>query len=233
MLPPDHSNTLKVGALRSLGILGAEAASAAPQIARLLHDSDESVALESARALASLGSEGLSQVVPRLHDPSPSVRQKAALSLSQMTPVPPQIEGVLLELLGDDHEQVRLTAALALSSVGPGALAGILATVETGQGNARIAAAKALGWMHASRRRSVPALLTMLHDSNPKVREQAIQTLGDIYANEDRVRAAMIAELQDSDSKVRTAATNVLRQFGMRAADLGVGSYDGKKSGSP
>lgn len=216
--PINQAEKSRQAAARALGMLGPQAKSAAPRLAQALEDPAPEVAWEAAQALSRIGVEGIPGLRGALSSESASVRQRAATALSLMGPAAEPAISALLERLDDKDAGVGDAAAYALSAINLPALAELLQVVDSGTGVARIRAAKALAWMPAPRRRTVPPLLKMLQDTDPSSRQQALKTLAAIYAVDEGAIKAMAQALRDPAVEVRLTAAQGLGTFGAKAA---------------
>src|ERR1035437_5404635 len=75
---------LRCGAARCLGMLGPEAASAAPQLAQALRDPEPAVRNDAVLALGQLGTAAVPHLTLALQEQDPHVRQAAAFFLGRM-----------------------------------------------------------------------------------------------------------------------------------------------------
>ena len=117
------------------------------------------------------------EVLARLSDPDPSVRQCAAIGL-RLRPSTASFPALARALFDDDALVARL-AADALAAAGPEAIPQLLSALHSGSRRARLEAARALaGMRHHS---AIPALFAALEDPSPLVQhwaEQGLEALG-------------------------------------------------------
>jgi HEAT repeat protein len=155
-------------------------------------------------------------LVKALADADPLVRWGAARALGRMaspqgTPAAAQAKAFpeLARRLGDDSEEVRVTAAAALVRYGPRArTAGPEAVrfVNAGDAETRVLAIQVLGAVKADEQLAIPALTKALGAKEAPVRLAAVRALavrGDAALASDKLRELM---LRDPDAAVRRAA---------------------------
>ncbi|MEH2413282.1 HEAT repeat domain-containing protein [Nostoc sp.] len=186
----------------------------APQVAKLLTDSDINVRNAAAQALGQMQAKELApQVAKLLTDSDSDVRNAAAQALGQMQAkeLAPQVA----KLLTDSNTRVRNAAAQALKQMQAKELAPQVAKLLTDSDtHVRYTAAQALGQMQA--KELAPQVAKLLTDSDTRVRYTAAQALGQMQAKELVPQVAKL--LTDSDSDVRNAAAQALGQ--MQAKEL-------------
>jgi HEAT repeat protein len=180
----DESVSVRYVTVGALSGLGPAAAQHAKHLLPLLRDPSDEVRGVTATALATMGSSA-AQHVPYLQallrDSHPMVRASATKALFSITPpTTPQLQRLLLPLLGDAAWQVRAAAAKALSQLGPAAAP------------------------HA------PRLLPLLKDESWSVREQALHALGAMGPAAAPHLKHLQAALDDSDEDVRATAAEAL-----------------------
>ena len=106
-------------AIRSLGRIGPDAATAIPDLVELVDDADKDIASLSLRAIALIGpNKSLkAKLVETLRDPCPRVRQMAAFALGAMGDDGRDAVPSLASMLKDEDGGVQMHAMLALSRV--------------------------------------------------------------------------------------------------------------------
>jgi hypothetical protein len=160
-------------------------------------------------------------ISPRLRDPSPKVRERAAMDAfnagEDAAPVVPALVDLLLR---ERDRDVRDMAVDALGSVGKSsAMAGAaLAPVLRADSEirTRVKAAEALQRLGTAAPQAVPALLAALADASSEVRQAAAEALGSYPGHADVVVPALAAGLGDED--VAAGGLLALRAFGAAAA---------------
>ncbi|MDW8308068.1 MAG: HEAT repeat domain-containing protein, partial [Verrucomicrobiales bacterium] len=105
-------------AARGLGLLGTNAAAAAPELARALRDPQGRIRQEAALALLRIGPAAVPHLTDALRDGSPQVRQAAAFALGEIGPAARAAVPMLAHRLGDGDEWVRRTCAGTLARLG-------------------------------------------------------------------------------------------------------------------
>jgi HEAT repeat protein len=117
------------------------------------------------------------QLREALHDPDYTIRQCAALGLSQQ----PDIESIpdLVGRLNDDDRLVARLAADALIAIGGPAVTDLIDTLETGPQPSKIEAARALAVIGDTR--AIPAMYAAWEDGSALIRhwvEQGFERMG-------------------------------------------------------
>ena len=138
-------------------------------------------------------------------------RQEAIKELGQIGPAAAPTVFVLLQiaLLPDEHEGVRVSAAIALGEIVPAAAPLVRASAAYALSNPQIVPAA---------KDAVPALITALEDENVYVRHLATNTLGQIGSAAKDAVPALITALGDENENVRFTAVHALGQIGPAAA---------------
>jgi len=164
----DPDPAVRRGALFILQQL--EVASAAPSIQGALADPDTTVQVQAIRALAHFRGEGaLRLVLARVESPAPAVRDAAIDALARFggEAIPS-----LGDLLGQGRAETRAAAVRALGSVGtPEALGLVRSSLMDRSPLVRFYACQVLG--ESADAASAPALVRLLSDPDPSVREAA------------------------------------------------------------
>ncbi len=169
-------------ALKAIGILGARAAEAIPDVAALLPDADYTT--EAALALSFMGSAAVRPLRDATQSEHASVRREALRSLGKLrerASIDPQlVVPLLLKALEDDDPTVRHVAVTYLGIVRdnpPAEIAGLIDALEDEEADVREAAAIALGQYGALADQAVPALRKAARDSDEEVRREAGRAL--------------------------------------------------------
>ncbi len=226
---------LRIAAIRALGGFGREAAGAVPQLVRALGDDDPRVRWFAIEALALIGPAAKAAVPAlvealRSHDLAYAlasedsdalkdgpIRLIAAFALGRIGPEARAAIPDLIAALSGPDSRVRGEAARALGLIGPEARAAVPALIRlvTRGTVAEVAerAAEALGRLGSV---AVPAVIEMLHDADPEVRETALGILGQMDARAAVPVSEPVRCLRDRDADVRKAAAAALGQTGDR-----------------
>jgi len=174
--------TLKVGAARALGGMGAAAKDAVPAMIKNLGDTQDTVRDETAQSLAAIGPEAGPALVTALQDADAHRRAGAADALAQMDP---HFQGAGKEVEQaaaketDPVTRGAMFAAMVRTGVAPDhCVALILPAVTDENETLRHAALNALLSNLAVRKAAVPKLAELLKDKNTATRERAAHALG-------------------------------------------------------
>jgi HEAT repeats len=176
----------------------------------------------------------LPQLRRLLHDPDPLARAGAALALGRIGGGALPALAELVESLADPDDRVRWRAAGALDSIGPGTVAvePLTRLVHDPSCPGRGLAAQELGRVGSAARSAVPELIGAAADPRPDVRWRAVWALGRIGAPLAGRRSAreigpparmaqpdLVPLLHDPSSSVRWRVAVALGAIGAREAE--------------
>jgi HEAT repeat protein len=194
-----------------------------PALILALRNNDFEIQTSAARALGSLGTEGINELILALKDRNRDVRLGIIEALSvirDQRAVPP-----LIELLNDRSSEVRWETAIALGEIGgPDTTSALKNALRDPDKYVRYGAASALskiGWNPVSDEErafyyvgiqewqavqncgpaAISALSLVLHDQDSSVRLQAIEILGSI--GDKKAIPALMQSLRDENADVR------------------------------
>jgi hypothetical protein len=211
--PPDHAVPALIRELdssnpdqrreaaRALGIIGAPARAAVPQLARAM-----------------------------LEDADRGVQAEASLALSRMNPASEDALSALTRALEHKDPLIRMNAAYALARLGAPARAAIPTLVKaindrSNETNLRFffwtvqeSMIMALGKVSAGSAEAVPALTTILADGTASMRQAAIRALGDVGSAARPALTQLRLLLMDSDSFLRDLVADELPKIEGAAA---------------
>jgi HEAT repeat protein len=189
-----------------------EVAAAAPAVQKALSDPDPGVQVQAIRAVAHFRGEGsLRLLLARVDSPDPAIREAAIEGLARFGPeaLPP-----LRALLGKKGTETRAAAVRALGALGtPQAIRLVRSSLEDKAPVVRHDACRALG--EAQDTGSAPALVRLISDPDPAVREAAEEACARMpEAAED----ALFALLREGTVLQKIGAANVARKAKYRPA---------------
>ena len=197
-----------------------------PSLIEALRYDDFEVQTSAAEALGTLGAEGIDKLILALKTKDKDVRLGIIGALSVIRD--PRAVPSLVHLLTDTSNEVRWEAAIALGEINdPDANASLLQALRDPDKYVRYGAAFALrktGWKPVSAEErafmcvgmqewhavkeigepAIPALSSVLQDSDSSVRMQAIEILGGI--GDRKAVPALIRSLADENAEVRWKA---------------------------
>lgn len=156
--------------------------------------------------LSKLGDESVAPVVaPLLRDNDAHVACKAAQVLGRLGGA--VAVGALIEVLGDNSDEVDDAVVAALGHSGQPAIAPLSAGLGAESARVRSRAAEALGLIGVAD--AAPVLTPLLGDLDPTVRFEAIVALGQLPG--DAADAAIGEALGSPDDRVRHIASRLVR----------------------
>lgn len=215
--PPTAAEYVRESAAHGLGLLGPQAHEAIPDLIRALPDKEGRVSVEAAWALSRVGEAALPALLIALQNQDSRVRHSAINAIIQMNPKSRLALPNLVQLLDDPVEQVRSSAAYALTAMGlPGTFA-LISVADEGSPHARNAASNVLAGAYLTIRSAESSLYLMTQDTSPIRRERAIKALSRLRGAGDLAVDTATYLLQDAVVEVRVAAIEVLGAMGSRS----------------
>ncbi|MCB0107326.1 MAG: HEAT repeat domain-containing protein [Caldilineaceae bacterium] len=224
----------RLQAADELGMLGAAAADAIPDLARALADDYEPVALNAAYALAGMGEPAVNALLNALSSDRKDAIRNAGYGLAAIGA--PAIVG-LTEQLSHPEEQTRGYAAFALGEIGltqeadPTTTTAALAALTRDPSEwVRRNTVEALGTLevagnHAAQEVAVAALCDALQDSDGQVRFTTGLSLARIGRPAAAAVPALTRALQDENRYVRANAVDALRRIDTQEAQSALVDY--------
>ncbi len=206
----DEDWEVRATAAKALGVIGDT--NVIGPLTALLIDQNSSVRRDTAKALDAL----------HWHPEDDTQRALRAIALgewSEVTKIGPSVVKLLVELLNDQHDDVRQGAVAALGEIGEGQVMELLISALDSQYNdVRSGAAEALG--KVGDKRVVARLLSAVEDKSERVRAAAVEALRKIDPNwtqtgvGDAVIQGYLSKLNSNDSDERKVAVEVLVKIG-------------------
>ncbi|MCQ8893859.1 MAG: HEAT repeat domain-containing protein [Methanolinea sp.] len=174
-------------------------------VIRALHNPEDEVREEAARALGELGDRrAVDPLIGLLSDENRYVRREAAKSLGRIgdeRAIP-----ALISALKDEDRYGREGAAEGLGEMGEKAFPALIEAMENADWHVRMGAAIALRII--GNREALPVLIRAMQDENRFVRREVVKSLGRI--GDHSVIETLIAALKDPDRSVRLRAVSAL-----------------------
>ena len=189
-----------------------------PELINALRDDSESVCLNAAYALGTVGEPAVPALIETLHDESEMVRRNASYAL---TVIGSPAVSALIEATNDPNEGVRMIALDALGDMGSAAQEAVPTLIKgTKDESAEIrkVAAEGLGIVTQSCSTAVPALMEGLSDTDEWVRRNSSLALARIGSRAEEALPALKTALQDENRYVRANAAHTLHQIGTTEA---------------
>jgi HEAT repeat protein len=212
----------RVCAARALGIIGDDAAAAAPALASFLEKNTEALrGYETRRVIEALGNCGKNspEAASAVAAEFPRFPESAGPALLMIGT--PAIDP-LLAWLDHDHADVRLAAVKFLSQFkndSEKVRVSIIHATRDSDFTVREAAAAALGEKKHASPEVIEALLAALRDARMPVRTAAATSLGTLEADSRRVVPELVAALSDDFLSVRIRTCRALGSFGRSASN--------------
>ncbi len=212
----DESYVVRGAAARALGNLGLPmAAGSVESIFKLVDDEEPFVQQEARQALMRLvGDESLDQFVSVLQGDRPNARMTAVQVLA--TREAPAARDALLLALGDEDEEVRAEAVLAIQRLERSQLLALLRLGLARKDAYRVqaAAAQMIGELKMTEAMSDLSGLLVADDAVPEVKKEAARALTGMKQLLDV--PALVAQLQSADRRVQSQAIQLLGLHGGR-----------------
>ncbi len=211
---------------RAMGWLGREVAEALPLLREMLARPDLPFAETVARALLAHSGDKAGEVVQRLRDPDPLVRQRIILGVAHNVTKDERGRHALVRALLDPDCDVRRAAGAYCSRViflswqDEAVLAPLRQALGDSDPGVRAGAANALRHLKRTASPAEPDLLTMLRqDPDPEVRRSAGRSLAMLEYETQAIFAGLEAGLDDPDEEVRRICAWGLGQWDSMTAD--------------
>ncbi len=219
----DPARAVRGEAARALGLIGAVAGVAAPDLIGLLRDEDEAVRCQAAESLGKVDGPPeavVAALVGLLPDVSQAVRAAAARTLGTLKEKAAAAVPALMPLLQDREEAVRQAAAEAVGRIGTlngDATPTLVEGLKNPDNVVRAETAEALGTIGETAAEATPALLKALKDTNDRVRAKAAEALGKIGEGAAEAVPGLVRALTDKDNWVSAMAAEALGEMGESA----------------
>ncbi len=210
----DEQLEIREAAAEALGRIGSSAAETTPALLDTLKDDVESVRRAAVEALQKMGASAASVLIELLRNEG-ETGHKHDVAMALMG-IGPSAAPALAEALGDESDDVRLYASLALKEIGGDAEAALPALIEALKDEldrVRLNAAWALQGLGRAAKAAVPALIETLTDANGGVRHNAVLALGRVGPEAEAAVPALAQALEDTNDGVRHNAVVALGEI--------------------
>ncbi|MDD4299632.1 MAG: HEAT repeat domain-containing protein [Methanomicrobium sp.] len=237
----DSDNSLvQTGAAEVLGTYGE---AALPTLLKLVTTGKERVRDGAARAIGQNGDRALLPLKEALQDKDYKARRGAALSLGYLGYLGKEIEELLIGMLEDENEEVRIQAATSLENLNwkpnrrsqmalyYNAKNDLNALAKLGKDSIPILKKEIIGSNTEKKKyiagilpriideQGLILLIKLLEDSDNQVRQKAVEAIGD--SGDKRLVQYLVKALEDSDSYVRMEAAWALDKTGWKPSGNG------------
>jgi HEAT repeat protein len=171
-------------------------------------------------ALGKIGEVAAPALLAAMRNPTPGVREGAALALGQIPAVAQTAVPELLRALGDPEPSVRSGAAESLGAIAKGTAGAIPALkplLRDPESMVRLHGCKALQSLGAEPGLFLPTLIALLDDSSQGSRSWAAYAIGDLGPAAGPAVPSLVRILKDEDRGVVQAAATALGNIGKPA----------------
>jgi HEAT repeat protein len=207
---PIDPSAVRATAAKAIGLLGAEAEVAVPDLSRRLRDPEPYVALEAAKAMARIGSCSVPKLTVALNDTNPVVRRAAAYGLGELGSGIDSATATLIMALGDSDRAVRGAAAFSLSTVGSPTIKALTNLVSHEDPALRDAAITQFIHLYRDLHGMVGPLIELSRVADVSTRVKAIEGLAMIRATDEASIQVYMQALSDPAVNVRLAGIKAL-----------------------
>ena len=208
-IKPGQTGQYRVGAARALGIIGAAASNALPEMLDALSETNSQISWVAAQNISALGPKAIDAVMMLVTNANPTLRHTAIYALGEARTNALPAAALLIRATMDTNPNVRASAFYSLSRIGRHALpltAEMAATHP--DADIRNAAFRSLVVMLPPPG-IVPQSLLVNSTNNAEMRRLAILSLGRSRLTNDHVLTLIQTALNDEDASVREAAQRV------------------------
>ncbi|GEM_PF-2639015 len=224
-LDPTVSRSLRLVAIKSLGLLGRYAKKAAPAVVKLLDEKDTKIVQAAMRTLVRIKSvpgDGLEKIVNILKSDHPLLRTEAAMAIKQLGPLAlPKIEE-LIGFLGSDDANLRLWTSFAIGGMGSSANGPLRRAFFKAQATKqqKLGILQAFGELGKDAAPSVGFLIKVLHSGDPAQMIHAGRALARIGHPAAPAIPTLLKLLRNKDKDVRIIALTALGRIGTKSESL-------------
>lgn len=188
-----------------------------------LKDENELVSKEAISALGNIGplaKEAVPELIGKFLSKDPEVKKSVVYTIGKMGPAAIEALPVLIDSLASPSAELRSALSWALSMFAGEALHALISGLQDESKFIRAGLADALGRAALDAERTVPALISLLSDTEVEVRACAAKALGNMRASKKAEESVppLIALLKDQDNDVAWIAAEALRKIGTEEA---------------
>jgi HEAT repeat protein len=187
----------RLEAVGNLGLIGADAKSAIPDLVEVARDKEGTIAMFATNVLGWFGPAGIPALIELLVDENKEVRRQAARAVAGMGPTANSAVDTLVECLKDEDKVLRQLAAHALGTIGAGAESAVPILANALESDVREWAAEALCKLGPHAKGAVPTLVKLLYDVEPESRALAARILKEIGPDAKEAVPGLLDTLKD------------------------------------
>lgn len=213
----DENEKVHSGAASALGQIGVAAIPTLVEGLQEGNENIRTEAAFGLATIGSKAGAAVPVLIQSLHDESQEVRLAALVALGNIGSSAEDAIPDLIQVLQGQDEHLSGGAAFALEKIGRDPVPLLVEILKNGREDVRISAILALGYMGSEAEPAVPALLQILNNESKGIRIETIKTLGKIGFVDRGVISALIKVFQDEDKDVRQFAATTLGKFGADA----------------
>ena len=176
-----------------------------------LGDADVAHRTKASKALVAMGPKAVDALIQGVTDARPRIREMSVWTLSEIKAPAARIVPVLIRVLTDPDENIRVIGSVALQSFGEPAVPYLIAALTAEAADIRLNAAYVLGEIGTPVETIVPALIRTLTDPEWNVRRLVVRALATIG---DPAIEPLTSALNAPDPDLRGMAARALNDIG-------------------
>ena len=138
--------------------------------------------------------------------------------LSQIGPEAKPAATALIGNLGNDDNEIRAAAMVALSEIGSSSIPGLIRAIDDGNFNKRYSSILLLTEFERLPDSAIQPLMKALNDTDSRIRISAIRSLGKVSSPNDEVMNALTDATGDKNDEVSATAEEAIRKIKARKA---------------
>jgi HEAT repeat protein len=234
----DSRNVVREKAALALGMIGADANAATPELVAMLESEKPTQGghcrgcAAVAFALNHIGTNSVPPLLALLNSDNATASLYAAAALGEIRPKGQDELSRLISALKDSRKHVRASSALVLGELGPAAQPAVPALEAAVMGNESldiIVAASALEKIEPGGDRGTIALARLLNHEKQDIRLGAASALESLGSKATNACASLLQALSDPDDRVRLGAIRALGAIGLASKEVVDGLIDALK----
>lgn len=219
-LHPGQAMGSRLAAITALGVLGAHATVALPELERNLRDPVGLMRWESAQALVRMGEPGWRVLATAAQDTNAAVRQAVFFILGSASTNAVEVVGpVVLAGLLDTDAAVLSTAGYTAQKLGLDPLPTLNRALNSEIPETQLAALRGLAICNSSTRAISSNVVWLAGNATGELRRQALECLGDLHVTSTNAARIAVQSLEANDPALRLTAIRTVGRINWRTAD--------------